>query len=72
MRKERCSLIEIAFFFCPKLQYQYSSTRKGFQRGIQLDLPSSPMINLLLVTARPDDESDVGYRTVSRPLTEAI
>ncbi|MEO0407956.1 MAG: tetratricopeptide repeat protein, partial [Cyanobacteria bacterium P01_A01_bin.135] len=32
----------------------------------------SPYLNLLLVTARPGEEDDVGYRTVSRPLIEAI
>ncbi|MGK7874741.1 MAG: tetratricopeptide repeat protein [Xenococcaceae cyanobacterium] len=32
----------------------------------------SPLINLLVVTARPNEEKDVGYRTISRPLMEAI
>lgn len=32
----------------------------------------SPVINLLVVVARPDEEDDVGYRTISRPLIEAI
>ncbi len=32
----------------------------------------SPVINLLVVTARPNEEDDVGYRTISRPLIEAI
>ncbi|MGF1524543.1 MAG: CHAT domain-containing protein [Leptolyngbyaceae cyanobacterium] len=32
----------------------------------------SPTINLLVVTARPDEERDVNYRTISRPLIEAI
>ncbi|MGB5713424.1 MAG: CHAT domain-containing protein, partial [Waterburya sp.] len=32
----------------------------------------SPTINLLVVTARPNGEQDVGYRTISRPLVEAI
>jgi tetratricopeptide (TPR) repeat protein len=32
----------------------------------------SPVINLLVVTARPDRGDDVGYRTVSRPLIDAI
>ena len=31
-----------------------------------------PTINLLVVTARPNAESDVGYRTISRPLVRAI
>ncbi len=32
----------------------------------------SPVINLLVVIARPDEEDDVGYRTISRPLIELI
>ncbi len=32
----------------------------------------SPTINLLVVVARPDEEQDVGYRTISRPLLELI
>ena len=32
----------------------------------------SPTINVLVVTARPDEEEDVGYRTISRPLIEAL
>ena len=48
-------------------------TRKRFQRGITaVDLCPSPVINLLVVTARPDEEADVGYRTISRPLIDAI
>ena len=48
-------------------------TRKRFQRGImQINLQPSPVINLLVVTARPDEEKDVGYRTISRPLIDAI
>jgi len=48
-------------------------TRKRFQRGITpIDLQPSPVINLLVVTARPDEEGDVGYRTISRPLIDAI
>ena len=31
-----------------------------------------PIVNLLVVTARPNGEQDVGYRTISRPLVEAI
>ncbi|MGB3495373.1 MAG: tetratricopeptide repeat protein [Elainellaceae cyanobacterium] len=48
-------------------------TRKRVQRGVTpIDLNPSPVINLLVVTARPDEESDVGYRTISRPLIDAI
>jgi tetratricopeptide (TPR) repeat protein len=32
----------------------------------------SPTINLLIVTARPGGKRDVGYRTISRPLIEAL
>ncbi len=32
----------------------------------------APTINVLVVTARPGEEDDVGYRTISRPLIEAI
>jgi len=47
--------------------------RKRFQRGgLPVDLQPSPVINLLVVTARPDEEKDVGYRTISRPLIDAI
>ncbi|MBF0376533.1 MAG: tetratricopeptide repeat protein [Desulfamplus sp.] len=32
----------------------------------------SPFINLLVVTARPHGRRDVGYRTISRPLIDAL
>ena len=32
----------------------------------------SPTINLLIVTARPNEESDVSYRTIQRPLINLI
>ena len=38
----------------------------------QAKVKESPVINLLVVTARPNEEDDVGYRTISRPLIEAI
>ncbi len=37
-----------------------------------IELQPSPVINLLVVTARPNEENDVGYRTISRPLIDAI
>ena len=40
--------------------------------NINIDIPVSPVINLLAVIARPDEDSDVGYRTISRPLVELI
>ncbi|ODH02857.1 Tfp pilus assembly protein PilF [Nostoc sp. KVJ20] len=39
---------------------------------IYADVQTSPVINLLVVVARPDEEQDVGYRTISRPLMELI
>ncbi|WP_280390489.1 tetratricopeptide repeat protein, partial [Nocardia brasiliensis] len=33
---------------------------------------AQPTLNILLVTARPRGASDVGYRTISRPLVEAV
>ena len=47
--------------------------RKRLQGGgLRVRLKPSSEINLLVVTARPDEEKDVGYRTISRPLIEAI
>ncbi len=40
--------------------------------NININIPVSPVINLLAVIARPDEDSDVGYRTISRPLVELI
>ncbi|MEM6614194.1 MAG: CHAT domain-containing protein [Cyanobacteria bacterium P01_C01_bin.72] len=39
---------------------------------IKAEVKESPTINLLVVTARPNAAQDVGYRTISRPLVEAI
>src|SRR5579859_3653433 len=39
---------------------------------IQSQVRPSPTINLLIVTARPSGSRDVGYRTISRPLVEAL
>lgn len=39
---------------------------------VRATLRSSPTINLLIVTARPGGERDVGYRTISRPLVENL
>ena len=41
-------------------------------RVASVQVKASPVVNLLVVTARPDEENDVGYRTISRPLMEAI
>jgi tetratricopeptide (TPR) repeat protein/type II secretory pathway predicted ATPase ExeA len=43
--------------------------RNGF---VKVERQDSTVLNLLVVTARPDEEKDVGYRTISRPLVEAI
>ncbi len=40
--------------------------------SVPADVQPSPVINLLVVVARPNEEHDVGYRTISRPLIEAI
>ncbi|MDM8515020.1 tetratricopeptide repeat protein [Desulfobacterales bacterium HSG16] len=37
-----------------------------------LNVQPSPVINLLVVTARPGGKSDVGYRTISRPLVGSL
>ncbi|MBE9198755.1 MULTISPECIES: tetratricopeptide repeat protein [unclassified Nodularia (in: cyanobacteria)] len=39
---------------------------------VSANVQSSPVINLLVVVARPDEERDVGYRTISRPLIKLI
>jgi hypothetical protein len=37
------------------------------------DLPGPrPTLNILVVVARPDGPEDVGYRTISRPLLDAL
>ena len=39
---------------------------------IRARVKRSPTLNILLVTARPGGRRDVGYRTISRPLVEAL
>ena len=39
---------------------------------VKAKVSPSPTINVLLVTARPMGRSDVGYRTISRPLVETL
>jgi hypothetical protein len=41
-------------------------------QNLALSAQPSPSINLLIVTARPSGRRDVGYRTISRPLVEAL
>ncbi|HLP92287.1 MAG TPA: tetratricopeptide repeat protein [Nostocaceae cyanobacterium] len=40
--------------------------------NIPANVQVSPVINVLVVVARPDQEKDIGYRTISRPLVELI
>lgn len=44
---------------------------KTFQT-VQANLRESPTLNLLVVTARPMGRSDVAYRTIARPLVDAV
>src|SRR5262249_57084151 len=39
---------------------------------LQANIQPSPTINVLIVTARPRGKEDVGYRTISRPMVEAL
>ncbi|KAM3105389.1 CHAT domain-containing protein, partial [Phormidesmis sp. 146-33] len=41
-------------------------------KAITRAIEPSMVLNLLIVTARPNEEKDVGYRTISRPMVEAI
>ncbi|MEP0915245.1 CHAT domain-containing protein [Leptolyngbya sp. DQ-M1] len=41
-------------------------------RASTRQIEPSTVLNLLIVTARPNEERDVGYRTISRPMVEAI
>jgi hypothetical protein len=48
-------------------------TRRVTGLGSKFDPPGSrPTLKVLVVTARPDGPRDVGYRTVSRPLLDAV
>ncbi|MBD2614558.1 tetratricopeptide repeat protein [Nostoc punctiforme FACHB-252] len=40
--------------------------------SVAANMAESPIINLLVVIARPNEEHDVGYRTIARPLIEVI
>nr|MDZ8020665.1 tetratricopeptide repeat protein [Nostoc sp. SerVER01] len=46
--------------------------RLGKVASVAANMAESPIINLLVVIARPDEEHDVGYRTIARPLIEVI
>ena len=48
-------------------------TRRADRQGLRVQPPSGwPTVNILVVVARPDGPRDVGYRTVSRPLLDAL
>ena len=48
-------------------------TRRVARLPSRFELPSGqPTLNILLVTARPFGRGDVGYRTISRPLLDAL
>ena len=55
------------------LALQATILRKNRQpQQLAVAVRPSPIINLLIVTARPSGRRDVGYRTISRPLVEAL
>jgi tetratricopeptide (TPR) repeat protein len=55
------------------LALQAPMVRRNLQpRKIEAHPRPSPTLNLLVVTARPGVERDVGYRTISRPLVESL
>ena len=48
-------------------------TRRVDRLGSKFDPPEDrPTLNILVVVARPDGPGDVGYRTISRPLLDAL
>jgi hypothetical protein len=48
-------------------------TRRVDALGSKFDPPQGrPTLNILVVVARPDGPKDVGYRTISRPLLDAL
>jgi tetratricopeptide (TPR) repeat protein len=48
-------------------------TRRVDALGSKFDPPGGrPTLNILVVVARPDGPADVGYRTISRPLLDAL
>lgn len=55
------------------LSLQIAIVRKNLHPStLQAIVRPSPTLNLLIVTARPYGRQDVGYRTISRPLVEAL
>lgn len=58
-------------FLAPSLAGMYRSLST---QGVKAPLPLMPddKLNILLVIARPDDEKDVGFKTIARPLLAAL
>jgi tetratricopeptide (TPR) repeat protein len=55
------------------LTLQAAMVRKNLKpQSLPVSVRPSPTINLLIVTARPSGTRDIGYRTISRPLVEAL
>jgi hypothetical protein len=55
------------------LAMQVTIVRKNLTpQTIKAQVRKSPIINLLVVVARPFGKGDVGYRTISRPLVESL
>lgn len=46
--------------------------RAATKNAPKFDLQAGPAIRVLVVVARPHGDSDVGYRTISRPLVETL
>ncbi|MBH8563823.1 tetratricopeptide repeat protein [Nostoc sp. CENA67] len=58
-------------FLAPSLAGMYRSLSS---QAVKAPLPPMPddQLNILLVIARPDDEQDVGFKTIARPLLAAL
>ena len=58
-------------FLAPSLAGMYRSLSS---QGVKAPLPAMPddQLNILLVIARPDDQQDVGFKTIARPLLAAL
>ncbi|MFN6528932.1 tetratricopeptide repeat protein [Nostoc sp. ChiSLP03a] len=58
-------------FLAPSLAGMYRSLST---QGVKAPLPPMPddQLNILLVIARPDDEQDVNFKTIARPLLAAL
>ncbi len=61
----------------PELPHPFSVEGMVLRRSLHrapvfAEAPESPTVNVLLVTARPNEDDDIGYRTTSRPLFAAL